>query len=186
MDFAALPTSVERHFQPSARGTRYEDRPNLDGWMIVSSSSAGTFRTLQCFRDGAVEMVRDIGSAVYGPTVEGERKRYSGHVIEGEIVDLVTKARAWCELVDVSPPLIVYVTLTGVVGQEHSRGGDPYDPMDAHFDRDVVSLPGVVVSEEVQDVPRALRPVLDMVWQAAGWTCSPNFTKEGDWKGREQ
>ena len=49
------------------------------------------------------------------------------------------------------------------------------------FDRDVLAFPEIEVIPENGDLMRQMRPLLDVVWQAAGAVGSPNFNQTGDW-----
>ena len=50
--------------------------------------------------------------------------------------------------------------------------------------RDVVLLPDIVVDGDDTDVPRALRPTFDALWQALGYDRSPSYGADGAWTGK--
>ena len=49
------------------------------------------------------------------------------------------------------------------------------------FDRDVLAFPEIEVVPENGDPMQQMRPMLNMVWQAAGFEWSPNFNGKGEW-----
>lgn len=51
-----------------------------------------------------------------------------------------------------------------------------------HIDRDVVVVPDVVLESEPNDLPRALRPMFDAVWNACGLRESENYDQDGYWR----
>ncbi|AJC15927.1 hypothetical protein PSP20601_00234 [Pandoraea sputorum] len=55
------------------------------------------------------------------------------------------------------------------------------DATQGYFDRATVVLPDVLVLAEV-DPFIGLRPMFDLVWQAAGMAGSVNFNAEGQWQ----
>jgi hypothetical protein len=52
------------------------------------------------------------------------------------------------------------------------------------LDRELISLPEVVIDEYTANIARALHPVFDMVWNAFGYEESRNYDEHGNWKGR--
>lgn len=73
-------------------------------------------------------------------------------------------------------------TLTGVKGASI--------PTASHFvnggseiDRDVLLLPESVIDDLTTDATQFLRPLFDLVWNAAGFARSYNFDEGGKWVG---
>ena len=58
--------------------------------------------------------------------------------------------------------------------------GLDYQPID----RDVAILPEVQVGSFDEEVPTAMKPIFDAVWNACGHPRSYNFTENGTWKVR--
>ena len=49
------------------------------------------------------------------------------------------------------------------------------------FDREILAFPEIEIIPENGDLMKQMRPLLDVVWQAAGAIGSPNFNESGDW-----
>lgn len=57
----------------------------------------------------------------------------------------------------------------------------PARALDRTVDRDDVMVPELVLHERPQQVDVAVRPILDIFWQAAGWPGSRNYKEDGRW-----
>jgi hypothetical protein len=51
--------------------------------------------------------------------------------------------------------------------------------VEAHFDRDTLLLPDILVEDLGEDVGRLFRPAFDAVWQASGWSRCHHYDAEG-------
>ena len=49
------------------------------------------------------------------------------------------------------------------------------------FDRDVLAFPEIEITPENGEIMQQMRPLLNVIWQAAGFDGSPNFNEMGDW-----
>jgi hypothetical protein len=81
----------------------------------------------------------------------------------------------------VLPPIALLLTLTGV--KEHQLAGNsswPVHPL--RFDRDTILFPDLLLHEELPRPSIPLRPLFDMVCQAAGLERSPSYDSSGTWR----
>jgi hypothetical protein len=87
--------------------------------------------------------------------------------------------------IGVSPPLIFFLSLTGVAGYKMSnkmRLPVEYCRLEQTPIRDSVLLfPEIVIDSFSQPIDRLLRPVFDRLWNAVGFERSPNYDDEGKW-----
>jgi hypothetical protein len=80
-------------------------------------------------------------------------------------------------------PFTVTVSLLGMKGlicRPDQWGDGPKVPLP----RDVVLLPDAVVEGADADLPAALRPTFDAMWQRLGHERSLNYDPDGTWKGK--
>lgn len=145
---------------------------NLDGFVTFNQDIASY---AQVFRSGALETVS--GYLIR----HGEDKKIPSTAIEEELIRAVEKYSRQLAELGVMPPLAVMVTITGVRGfsmgvhPRYIRRGEP-------IDRDELFLPEIVMNE-LGNSDRALKSVLDALWNSAGWQQSLNYDKDGNWTG---
>jgi len=87
----------------------------------------------------------------------------------------------------VEPPASVYVSLVGArgavlgVSYEHTIRSRVKP-----FDRDAILLREVLVREWVGDPHAVLKPLLNELWQAAGYARCLDYDEQGAWKPNTQ
>ena len=86
-----------------------------------------------------------------------------------------------------TPPIVVMITLLGVKGYTltyHGQvGGAFLKRMEtAAIDKDILSLPPVIVDDFSGDAVELFREGVNIIWQAAGQPGSPHINDEGMWK----
>ena len=86
--------------------------------------------------------------------------------------------------VEVQHPVFAACSLVGVRGfkmeageLERPRGLGPATGLRT----DTLMLPAVRLESADVDVPTAMRPAFDVMWQAFGWPASRNYAKDGKW-----
>jgi hypothetical protein len=90
-------------------------------------------------------------------------------------------------LLSVQPPIAVLLSLTGVKGWQMgvkdsygTRGGR------GGFDRDPLLVPELVLTTLTTDnVPKLVKPLVDAVWNAAGYAQSDYYDGMGNWVGEQ-
>jgi hypothetical protein len=82
-------------------------------------------------------------------------------------------------------PVSILLSLLGVRG--YSMAWQPMLPLrePTTIEREVVTAPDILVENPTPDLPTALRPVFDVVWNAAGLAGSHHYDREGNWRYRE-
>jgi hypothetical protein len=155
-------------------------RINFEGKLWVALGEPSDAYT-QIFRNGVIEAVRaGVLSSSHHPgmipslSYEEALVTYLPHCFE------ILK-RLGC-----NPPVLVGISLIGIHGQrlavdavmELSMGGT------RAIDRNVLMLPEIVVEDLSAPIGPLLKPALDLVWNACGYTSSPHFDRAGNWTGR--
>jgi hypothetical protein len=52
------------------------------------------------------------------------------------------------------------------------------------IDRDAALMPDVLIERLDEDIPKALRPMFNAVWNACGFARSFNYDNNGEWNPR--
>jgi hypothetical protein len=78
-------------------------------------------------------------------------------------------------------PLALLVSFVGIKGWRMGLPpGYATDPLDV-FDRDPLFIPEMVVERFEQPTVTEARPLIDAIWNAAGWPGSPHYDPQGQW-----
>jgi hypothetical protein len=169
-----------RHI-PTLEGAMSLDcRYNLDGFVVKAErrDPEGQSYT-QLFRTGGIEAVSQ-NIVVWRPD---DRRFWGVHLEKGVMRSRTASQRVW-ETLGVTGPVMAALTLTGMKGAAITPGPDysgHYDPLP--FTADVVNVPDVVILDTSVPPARALKPLIDIVWNAGGWAGSPFYdAKTGEWK----
>jgi hypothetical protein len=153
---------------------------NLDGVYTYSTRDSVAHSYLQLFRSGIVEAVN---------TSLLERESDGTKIIANVAYEdaLLRGLRRYLELqkrLGVEPPVVVMLSLLGVKGYTMYVGPERRFDVAHPIDRDALLLPEVLIEDLDTDAGIILRPVLDALWNAAGWPRSINFDDAGKWVGR--
>lgn len=185
-DVASLAKQNSSHLSPMHSGG-WNNRHNFDGFLTYSppigEKQYGTY--LQIFRNGSIEAVdaRLLGSTLRS---RPDPPFIPSVVFEEEIIKaLRSYLYVQNDLLGVSPPVFIMLALLGVKGYEMAVKRSRFWSVDSHpIDRDSLILPEVIVETFDCDAAEVLRPIFDVVWNAAGWSHSVNYDKGGKWVGQ--
>jgi len=153
-------------------------RYNIDGYLTF----AGTLNYnehntyFQLFRSGMAEYVSNIYE------IDANKSIYFAEYELG-IIESVNKMLSVYQNYGVTPPLYVFVSLIGVKNYTVSNGrvGMPsFNPR--YIDRDILTIPEVVINDFSSEIDVTLRPAFDAVWNSSGMNRCPNYDGNGRWK----
>ncbi len=154
-------------------------RYNFDGLLSTSSIKDGISRGyVQLFRNGIIEAVDS------SLTQMRDNKGFiPGYAFEKALIDSVNIYLDGQKQITVSPPIIIFISLTGVSGYTLAvnhriviKNENQYS-----IDRDTLLLPEVILERFPSDIARALRPAFDAVWNAIGFSSSLGYDENGEW-----
>lgn len=156
--------------EPLEAHSSYGPRFNVDGVAIVPDEQDGRSHSyVQFFRDGALEVTTQAALQ----TRPGE---FYASRFERDALEALTRYLPILQGVEVGRPLAVLISLVGL------RGLHPIDPSPfarpkerRAADRDLYTLPDLVLHDDDTDVAASLRPVFDTMWQCFGFERSPNY-----------
>jgi len=156
-------------------------RVNLDGFVTLTAPQ-GEMATAyaQLFRSGTIEGVkllehRDGRSYLFGPQ------------FENVVVAAVKNYIAFLTQIEVGLPIFIFLSFCGMRGcylrdaGAGPIGGTWYDRRPLKID--TIALPEVAVSSDPANVPVALRPLFNTVWNGFGEPGSPKYNQRGEWIG---
>lgn len=176
---------IIRHLSPLNCASRPHNRLNFDGQLNFSSPRQdGSVETyVQVFRNGSIEF---CDTSMLKPRMQdGNRiECIPSPRFQREIWGGADRALNVLATLSVPLPYVIFMTLTGVKGYAAaSQDSSGYLSIDVSYpiDRDNLYVPGQIVSRRGGQVDPILKPILDAVWNAAGFAKSPNFNGEGIW-----
>ncbi len=180
LDVAQRANELSNLVQPIYRSWSNR-RFNFDGFVTGSSRDDSFFGGyVQIFRTGVIEavdsqMIRDQTESRHLPLIDIEMK-------------LITSLEKYFELLssmNVSPPILLLLSLLGVKGyQVPSRNDFFFDRSATPIERDTLILPDVPVEDLSQDSGRLLRPLFDVLWQSVGYEACPHYDDDGNYDHR--
>jgi hypothetical protein len=144
-----------------------------------------SFRILrQAFRNGTVECVRCATNSGPGNTLNlsNPEIRLSEHLI----LSLTLQ-----KTLGVEPPLAVIVSITGLGQYTLERGwvGDALAKAHSrHAPRNTLLFPEIIIESyavEANNVGDVLKPVFDVLWNAAGFARAASYDNDGHWVGQK-
>ena len=82
---------------------------------------------------------------------------------------------------EIVPPIIIFVTLTGVKGKNFRRLKQDIDTVQHRYaiDRDILYLPEVFVKNSDSKAEEFLRRIFDALYQASGFMNCHNYNEQG-------
>jgi hypothetical protein len=139
-----------------------QHRNNFEGYISYGSTSY-----LQIFRNGSLEAVSTEDLGLY----PNKKHMIGSEAYEKTLIERTPRLLSLLRAIGVEPPLIIMLSLVGVNGYElevrRSFGGSALvDP--PVIDRDNLVIPEIVIDSLGADMAKELKPIFDIVWNAAG------------------
>lgn len=159
----------------------YRTRRNIDGLLCLAPGQCYA----QLFRSGIIEVVAAQETWTSQERSVAKIPRLDIAALTEQIRTYVGRSKVIARTVQAPLPLAMSITLTGMNGwQVWAQNLRPSTMVDMGFDRDVVIVPDHLVETTDQDDDHDAKPILDMIWQAAGWPEAKGFDENGKWTGR--
>lgn len=151
---------------------------NFDGFMMRASASRGEdpFAYTEFFRTGQIE---SVDTDILGGN---KQERYIPSTYFEE--QLIRGTRHYLKAlrnVGAQPPIVIALALLDVK--------DYYLASNDHWNKwrivqDDLVVPPTLIEDWTVGVDQVLRPQIDSIWNACGYSYSPNFDEQGNWKRR--
>lgn len=158
-------------------------RLNVDGVLHSRNITAeGCGAYTQLFREGSIEAVR-----VFTSQLDNGRYNVASAAYETEMVQFLDRLKPELEFMGAGAPLVLLYSL--IHADKAELGIDTWgrmglDESQGKFDRAVILLPDIMAQDLTQPSPKILKPLFDLVWNAAGIQQSWNFDASGNWAPR--
>lgn len=156
-----------------------DSRINLQGFLHYAPiNTDGRSRAYtQISRAGVIEAV-----SVFGPSQDGV-KRLRSRALEEQLITALPSYLMLLSGLEIEPPIYLFVSLVGVSDYVFnvSEGNGLWNVDETLADSEVISLPEIVLNSYDVDSGTALRPALDMVWNAFGYAHSLHYGADGRW-----
>jgi hypothetical protein len=177
----ALAATQNDTIQPFAGDYSVGRTYNLDGFLTYRPTADNSnFSYLQVYRNGILESVT---SRLFADLQRGTALASQTFAIE--LGRFIHRARSLMQALGIEPPASVYVSLIGVGGVALGisewfafSNGLSAKP----FDRDAVLLRELFVTGWEGPIEPLLKPLLDELWQAAGFARCFDYNEQGQWK----
>jgi hypothetical protein len=157
-------------------------RHNVDGLLAYSSTDKGNDAYAQLFRNGILEIAEHLA-----PTSKG-RLLLPSLAFERDIFTQMKAALQTLKMASATSPVAVMLSFTGIKGwQMGVRDEWGTRGREGGFDRDPLLIPELILqSLDIGDVPKAIKPIIDATWNAAGYPQSDYYDADGNWVGERR
>jgi hypothetical protein len=156
----------------------HDGRLNFEGyleWVRSTKSDKWAEAYLQLFRSGAIEAVDRSLAAVK------DDQGFLNPAYEVHVVDALRKYLVFERNIGRNPPLVVMLSLIGAKGHVVCTPKDAFVSQPVPIDRDVLSLPDLLVDTLDVDAAAVLKPAFDVIQQTVGRRGSPFYDHKGAW-----
>jgi len=160
-------------------GERAETFFNFEGFgQHVAGEDDTSLSYVQVFRSGAVEIVH-----ANLLTSDDEESVVDTVRLEGTLIGAAKKWTGLQKELGARAPVFIMLSLQRT--RNLSLDGDEKSARDAAhpIDRDELIVPEAVLLSFDDDLAKAIKPLFDAVWNAAGYSQSKNFSRDGEWLG---
>jgi hypothetical protein len=165
----------ESLFTPFPSVSNYSHQINLEGVVVYTpNQEQRSWHYTQMYHDGKIEV---YDSVKLTRAAGSQSKTIAMHDLESSTLAYVNKMRKMLDKLGFNPPYYVFVSLIGVRGLSVHMPQGAFESTVPIRQNDLL-LPEVLLEKSDDDLVQKLKPVFDMVWNAAGISESPNFTEQ--------
>jgi len=156
----------------------WNSRYNLDGFLSYSwDKDRGSHSYVQLFRNGIIEAVEGLllephETGLFIPSIAYEK----------ELITSLAEYLSVLKALNVEPPIFIFLTLLGIKGYTMAIDTWRYWVHERHtIDRDVLTLPEVMIESFDEATEKMLKPCFDSIWNACGFAEDFYYNDEGKW-----
>lgn len=155
-------------------------RLNLDGLLLYNTNKDQMSPAFtQVYRTGIIESADTLFFKAREQF--GRGKALPSEAFESGLLRSVQNYLSTLKSIEVDLPVLVAVSLLDVKGYALSLDHAQTD----EFDRDIISAQEITIESYDVNVPLAMKPLLDQIWNAAGCEGSPYYSSD-NWTGQRQ
>lgn len=114
-------------------------------------------------------------------SINVEPKSFSGEVYERKLLEAMKRYIVLQKFLGIELPFFIIVSFLGVKGYKIAiqKSEHHFVEYTHEIDRMNLIIPEVIVENFDSDLAEIMRPIFDTVWNAAGYTASPNYDISG-------
>ena len=171
---------------------RFSSRYNLDGILLFLNFRDGSPppEYLQIFRQSQIEYVNGyiIGSNLLGSP---NTNKIQIKDVELEVIKITKNILDYQRSLRIEPPIITSISLSQIKGYVFDNPSSLRVEAAYHnhgIDRNDLILPEVLIDkypDSNDEMSQDLKPIFDVIWNAAGWPRSMNYNENGIWHPRQ-
>ncbi len=171
---------------------RFSSRYNLDGILLFLNFRDGSPppEYLQIFRQSHIEYVNGyiIGSNLLGSP---NTNKIQIKDVELEVIKITKNILDYQRSLRIEPPIIISISLSQIKGYVFDNPSSLRVEAAYHnhgIDRNDLILPEVLIDkypDSNDEMSQDLKPIFDVIWNAAGWPRSMNYNENGIWHPRQ-
>lgn len=155
----------------------FTHRYNIDGLLVYTEDEKGEMCSYtQFFNNGIIEAVE----GKYSHNETYNEKIIYASPYEELIIKALSKYILFMKKMNITPPFIVFINFINVKGYTISDGGRARREEIDIIDRDILFLPEVFIEKYETNIGNTLKTTFDTLWNAAGFSGSKNYDKEGN------
>jgi hypothetical protein len=166
----------ERHNLIIEWSNTTNSRFNFDGFLVyppITPNTNSTFAYAQFYRNGIVEAVDAITIKLHNG------RKIIPYFYEKVIINILKNFIKYQKQLGVDPPFIVFLSFLKVfdhvIALKNNEIGNNF------IDRDMLLTPDIFIEDYESNLPQALHPLFDIIWNASGYMRSMNYDTEGNW-----
>ncbi len=171
---------------------RFSSRYNLDGILLFLNFRDGSPppEYLQIFRQSHIEYVNGY---IIGSNLLGSPKTNKIQIkdVELEVIKITKNILDYQRSLRIEPPIIISISLSQIKGYVFDNPSSLRVEAAYHnhgIDRNDLILPEVLIDkypDSNDEMSQDLKPIFDVIWNAAGWPRSMNYNENGIWHPRQ-
>ncbi|MGL5806032.1 MAG: AlbA family DNA-binding domain-containing protein [Xenococcaceae cyanobacterium] len=165
--------SLQQQPPPPLCETGWDFRYNLDGFLTFWQTKS----YVQTFRNGIIEAVDAFMLEPRQDLASIPSTKYEQEILKGVSEYLLVQKK-----LGVEPPLFIMLSFLGVKDYFMWINSESLYSRGHRIERDNLLIPEVMVEDFNLIVHQVMKPIFDAVWNAAGYPCSQNYDREGNWK----
>jgi hypothetical protein len=169
------------HTLPVCHDAAASERPTLNGYLrFVNYPTKPLAYYTEVHRNGCVESM--ITDPTYSMPGAPNRLFLSGQHIATALVDYFPRFLAVYRHLGVNPPVALMLTLTGMAKLDLQSTHPMATRAPLEVTNDVMVFPEILIEDFAVPASVIVRPALEMLWNAWGYTGCPFYDRAGNFK----
>lgn len=150
---------------------------DFEGYILTSMRLPDTniYIYFQAFRNSILEYyATDFISPI---NQDGDQLYFLVNRFEIDCINLVTKAIEYYNIIGISNPFLVFISLFGLTKVKIGAGFRFWDSN--IINRQSLRIPPILIKSYESNIAESLKPAFDVIWQSSGYAKSFNYNSEG-------